>query len=415
MVDYFASSTFGMIAGWLFGTLAFASTILLLGIGFTASIEERPTALSVWFGLCFLVAGPVRYFQWLCVVSAAFPFQSFDAFFSTFILTIPLPLVWGLFFLLTVPGPVALWMVTVERLGKFVGFFAAPAISVLATLLCFWLVDYAAIVTHWQRAEDVIRASNGPGYYVFTYVTRWFLPLTVPSFVSEDPDRYSDREVYRAHVATVYLGRTEFSRYVQRAHPDVYARWESAAQRTASQQGSKAGESPGLTHDRDSGPGAPELNADEQSALAAVMENMGRDPLTSAQLDELRSVLRRYVQRTGYKYASSDCQLFGKVWRIGGEYRYEVLRSMLVSWDRQAEVLTTDYRTLSDTMEREGLRSPELLRKDRKSIRAAAHHVHLEDASVEMRRDEIVEQLRDVELKKEDWRRLEAVCQEFAR
>ena len=83
-----------------------------------------------------------------------------------------------------------------------------------------WLLQYAAFTTHWLRADDVIRATNGPAAVAYSVALKYLTPAPARGFYSEVSR--TDRERLRNHVASYYLGRLEESHYVEAAYPDLY-------------------------------------------------------------------------------------------------------------------------------------------------------------------------------------------------
>ncbi|HEY5505567.1 MAG TPA: hypothetical protein VIK28_10460 [Sedimentisphaerales bacterium] len=228
--DYFTSSTFSLILSWLVCIPA------LLGIvGYICSIfqkhEDVPWFFSAWVGLCFLAFSPIRYMFFQLVTATSYPFQSIFAFFSIFWLGLLVPLAFGLLYFVGVGGPLFLtfWIVGTKspptKLRYFTSALATPFIALIGSLLFSILLPFAALSTHWLRAEDVIRATNGPAYYVFAYFGSSRGMVALPPYVSQTPE--TTRDLLRCHVAYVYLGEREHADFLKTAYPAIYEDYTS--------------------------------------------------------------------------------------------------------------------------------------------------------------------------------------------
>jgi len=227
--DYFASSTLSLILSWLFAIPAFLGIVAYIFFVFEKH-EGVPWIFSVWVGLCFLVFSPIRYIFFLLVAATSYPFQSVFAFFSVFWLGLLVPLAFCLLYAVGFGGPLLIvyWILGAKsqpsRLRYFASATVAPVVAFIGTLLFSLALPFAAITTHALRAEDVIRATNGPAYYVFLGQSRGMIAL--PPYFIQTPQ--TNRDYLRSHVALLYLTDKEHVYFLKMAYPDLYDEFHEA-------------------------------------------------------------------------------------------------------------------------------------------------------------------------------------------
>ena len=187
--------------------------------------EDIPWVFSAWVGLCFLVFSPIRYMFFQLVAAMSYPFQSVFAFFSIFWLGLLAPVAFCLLYGVGFGGPLLLvfWLVGTKSLPSKLRYLcaglAAPIIALLGSFIFSLVLPFAAISTHALRAEDIIRATNGPAYYVFAYFgSSSFIAL--PPYFSETPQTTTD--YLRSHVALLYLTNKEHVYFLKMAYPELY-------------------------------------------------------------------------------------------------------------------------------------------------------------------------------------------------
>jgi hypothetical protein len=112
--------------------------------------------------------------------------------------------------------------VPVEQLRYFVSGLAAPVVAFIGTLLFSLALPFAAITTHALRAEDVIRATNGPAHYVFLGQPRGMIAL--PPYFAHTPQ--TNRDYLRSHVALLYLTDKEHVYFLKMAYPQLYEEFQ---------------------------------------------------------------------------------------------------------------------------------------------------------------------------------------------
>jgi hypothetical protein len=164
-------------------------------------------------------------------VAIAYPLQSFRALITTIILALYIPIVFGIMyaigFALPIIGAFAImgFKDTTSKIRLWLSALAAPIIFFIAGYLFFLVLPYAAYSTHWLNARDVIRATNGPSQYFYTYVVEPFGFITFPRYVEEMGFyNLSSKERLRSHVAIIYLGKKQFTFFVYKSYPEEYER-----------------------------------------------------------------------------------------------------------------------------------------------------------------------------------------------
>jgi len=157
----------------------------------------------------------------------AYPVQSISAMLSSIPLAFYIPIVFGIMcaigLLLPLVGIVGIAGYKRMSTGRLFGAaVAAPVLLLLGTYLYFLVLPYAAYSTHWLKATDVIRATNGPPEYLYKYIAEEVTPLQFPLFVRDvGEENLTSTERLRAHVAVIYLGNKEFSSYMYNAYPKL--------------------------------------------------------------------------------------------------------------------------------------------------------------------------------------------------
>jgi hypothetical protein len=195
-----------------------------------------PWPISAWCILCLLFLSPARYMLFMVTAAICYPYQSIVAFYTTFLLCF---YVWFVFFVLGLIGfvlPCYVMMCFVpqntspSRVRLAVAAFAGPVLPLIGSLLFSFLLPFAAWTVHWLRAEDVIRATNGPTYYAFVS-SEWVSPIwiPVPSYVIDTPR--TTKDILRCHAAYLYLSEVEQGRFVHAAYPKIFADYKAQKDR----------------------------------------------------------------------------------------------------------------------------------------------------------------------------------------
>ena len=224
--DYFASNIVSLVLAWIFCVPVLFGIVISIFSFFTKH-ENVPWFFSAWVGLCFLWLSPIRYMLFQLVTATSYPVQSWFAFGSIFYLGIFIlvPLAFSILFVLgfTLPfilvfliaggGQSPWWRYALASV-------AAPVFALLGSFLFASLLPMAAgLTTHHLRGEDIIRATNGPAYYVFTYLVSDIEKVDVPPYFDETPR--TSQDYLRAHVAATYLSPGEHEDFVEHAYPQI--------------------------------------------------------------------------------------------------------------------------------------------------------------------------------------------------
>lgn len=221
MTDHFASSTVSVILSWL----AVVPVVLAL-FGYILSLfrkhEGIPWLFSTWVGVCFLVLSPARYMFFQLVTAISYPFQSFFALTSLFWLAILTPFAFCFLYAVGIGLPLFLVMLMLgnrPRWWRYVLASAtAPLVATIGTLVFSFALPFAALSTHWLRAEDVIKATDGPAYFAFAFVPQGLVAL--PPYSPKTPA--TTKDYLRSHVALIYLGKSEHDFFLHEAYPELY-------------------------------------------------------------------------------------------------------------------------------------------------------------------------------------------------
>ena len=265
--DIFDSHIISLILAWISSVPIFAGVIVYL-IGFLFDKDDSiPRIFIIWVGFCAIIFGPIRYIFLQIILSTAFPFQSWGAFFSDQIfsvffvglgfsiylgVTVGLPLLCTMF----IAGLLDNQIIKKSRL--FLASILAPFLIGIGAQLFYLLLPYAAYSAHWLNPYDVIGATNGPAEYYYKYFVEPLEPeKTFENFrgsptsyagrvggtfgmtgllpvldVFEDYEKrqlriaesffkgLSSKERLRFHVASTYLSRDKFEFYFSKAHTE---------------------------------------------------------------------------------------------------------------------------------------------------------------------------------------------------
>lgn len=161
----------------------------------------------------------------------------------------------------------------------------------------------------------------------------------------------------------------------------------------------------------------PPMNASELERYSRILAKLHTAELTQGDLDELRTVFRDYIARTGRYTTRAEMRVFGEKMKLASDYEHEHAKSMLFSWDQRSYFTTQAFDTLFKQMQ--GDRKPELLESDLDGIRAAStHRTYVNAADGTKRtfdREAIVEIIRKNEVSKRNLQTLAAVLQESVR
>ena len=218
--DPFASNMVSLVLAWI-AAIPILIRLVTAVLPFFEKWPNVPWILSAWVGLCFILFSPIRYIVFQIVLASSYLFQSWYAFLSTFFLFsfFIIPLAASVLYAIGLFLP---WLAVASIIGdrpswwrRLLGAIAAPVIALVGSIVFSFVLPFAALTTHWSRAEDVIGATNGPAYYAFIAASRMLAP--VPDYFKKTPGTLTD--YLRCHVAFYYLSESEQQRFLSLAYP----------------------------------------------------------------------------------------------------------------------------------------------------------------------------------------------------
>jgi hypothetical protein len=162
-------------------------------------------------------------------MATAFPFQSVAALLSTFLLAIYIPIVFAILLAIGIGAPLFLVALIAGMKEPFsirrliLAGITCPVILWVFSTIFYNVLPFAAYSTHWLGPKEIIRTTNGPSYYFYSFVVEQFTPLQFPGFVNGIKlENMTTKERFRAHIAAVYCGKKQFWYYVSKAYPDYF-------------------------------------------------------------------------------------------------------------------------------------------------------------------------------------------------
>jgi hypothetical protein len=161
------------------------------------------------------------------------------------------------------------------------------------------------------------------------------------------------------------------------------------------------------------------LNSYELDKFSRVMAAAGDKPLNESDLGNIRAALKSYVDRTGNFLTQNDIDMFVRMMKKSDNYQYEMMQSLLYSWDKHQPYTTNRFEELYKEMQQDGVRKPSLLQSDRNRIQEAAkNQSYTEDADgkrYEFSRELILENLDKVNMSRMNMDKIVGVYKEFVR
>jgi len=362
--DYFQSHTISLILSWIFSIPIVIAAIAGLVSMLLEKEEGIPRLLLIWIGLCIIVLSPFRYMVLQLFMATAYPFQSFTAFFTLFLLGIYIPIVLSILYAIGLGLPflgmlaIAGFKTTISKTRLFFVAVACPFLFFFGNYLFYHALPYAAYSTHWLNAKDVIRVTNGPAKYVYKYVVEQGTVLEFPRFATNmGLENLTSKERLRAHVAAVYLGKEEFYYYIYKAYPE-YA------------ESRKKNKSDNLIEAPQEWP---ELSQEKQAELNAVSEKMMREPLEE-DLERVRRVNKNYTKRIGRQMTEQEVMITTQAIETISQYKLEFGRCLLQSIDTKKPLISDDLKRLRGKMEDLGYARKSKLDADFRQIVSAANN-----------------------------------------
>jgi hypothetical protein len=225
---FFDSSLLSTILSWLFAIPTIAYFLLAWIPLLTEKNKDYPPRLYLtWLVICVFIFSPFRYIIFQVVTATSYPVQSFGAFFSTLWLSLYVPLVFGLLYLLTSIVPTLSLLLLSPKQGQGIGLVKGlawilifPFACMLSSLIFFTALPSTSKTLGPSSARDIIKATNGPAAVVFKYLVKPFGPISLPEFFELTPK--TDKDMIRCHVANTYLSKIGFGFFVAKQYPDIY-------------------------------------------------------------------------------------------------------------------------------------------------------------------------------------------------
>jgi len=227
--DPFSSSLISQILTWV---VSIPLLIYILSIAITFLFEKQegfPRIYTIWLLICILLFSPLRYILLQLLMAEAYPFQSWVGFFTTFILAIYIPIIFGILYFIGLGLPL-LFIVLIagtkapySKIRVFLSSIAAPVILFIFSFIYYSILPFAAKSTHWLGSYEIIRTTNGPSQYFYHYVVEQFTPLQFSRLTHDIGfDKMTTKELLRSHLAAVYCGNKQYWYYVSTAYPEYY-------------------------------------------------------------------------------------------------------------------------------------------------------------------------------------------------
>jgi hypothetical protein len=228
--DYFQSYIISLILSWIFFTVTIIGIPFGIIVVFSKRLKKIHLFFLIWIIFCLIIFSPFRYIILQITLAESYSVQSFRAFITSLLLATYIPIIFavlcGIGLGLPVLGIMAItgFKGSISKTRLYLASIAVPFLFSIGSFLFCLLLPYAAYSIHWLRAEDVIRATNGPSEYTYRYIAHKWMPQK--SIIQLSPDLESklitDKERLRAHVASIYLGVREFRLYIYKTYPEFY-------------------------------------------------------------------------------------------------------------------------------------------------------------------------------------------------
>jgi hypothetical protein len=259
-IDFFESHIISLILAWII-----TIPTLIAGISYLVGILTFKAGghriFVYWICFTIILFSPIRYLFLQSLIGLAYPVQSFGALFSTFFLALYIPIIFPIFWGVTVGLPIAsiFWVSGFDKPTKLRIFLAgilAPFLLNIGAQLSHFALPYAAYSIRWLNPTDVISATNGPAEYFYKYLVEPLEPELIIQNLRKSPTSYagkvggtfgmtgilpsleivedwekrrfrinerfnkglSSKERLRLHVASTYLSPEDLSKYMFAAH-----------------------------------------------------------------------------------------------------------------------------------------------------------------------------------------------------
>ena len=226
----FESSTISTVLAWLFSSSTILPIVLSPLVLFADdAIPPLRRIFYFWQFICLFVLSPYRYVIFQFALAESFPFQSWSALAGAILAAVYVPIVFGILYIVTFGIPLIGTVLIEGRRGGSrkrlaMAALAAPLLSLAAWMPFARLLPFAGMAVYLLDPADLVRATNGPAYYVFEYLASPLTPMTYP-FRGEEVAgfRFSHRDLVRLHVAAVYMSAESQGWFIREAYPELFA------------------------------------------------------------------------------------------------------------------------------------------------------------------------------------------------
>ena len=114
------------------------------------------------------------------------------------------------------------------------------------------------------------------------------------------------------------------------------------------------------------------MNSSELDKFSTVLAK--EELLTDSDLENIRSALKSYTDRTGNYLTQNDVDGFTGLIKQSNDYQYELGQSLLFSWDQQKIYTTSGFDKLYKEMQDANYRKSGVLQFNKDRLKQAAEH-----------------------------------------
>jgi len=114
------------------------------------------------------------------------------------------------------------------------------------------------------------------------------------------------------------------------------------------------------------------MNSSELDKFSTVLAK--EELLTDSDLENIRSALKSYTDRTGNYLTQNDVDGFTGLIKQSNDYQYELGQSLLFSWDQQKIYTTSGFDKLYKEMQDANYRKSGVLQFNKNRLKQAAEH-----------------------------------------
>ena len=195
--------------------------------------------------------------------------------------------------------------------------------------------------------------------------------------------------------------------------------WESENKKHNVKDKTSSQQSSIVLEEKDKSDAGPKLNASEHDRYSKILSKIQYEKLSDQDIKVFKSILDDYTNRTKKFLSMSEYNLMIGLFKTSTDYQYELMKSLLYSWDQKRIVTTNDFDKLYLIMKRNGIRKSTLLTFDKSLFEVAAENkTYIFDENNNkhpFNRDLILDGLKNLEIGVENLYRLEKVFKNYIR